>query len=372
MLRTLRTASALALLTGTSVAGILVGPAAHAAPSSSDTAGIVRVAPRPAGVPARFVLTPNGYFAPSCVHQVAGDQILVPDGAGTAIVTVAPTSSAHASMAKASGVSTAASPQNAGAKVGAADQLSTAQIKAAPHVARCAYDHYDMAGHAIAPDADRAGPAHSVSPPSISGWVENGSTHALGSMSYLHAQWNIPSAPSKKTGQVVYFFPGLEDIDNVVTIMQPVLGWNQNGSGWTAASWNCCHAGNTYHSAFIPVTGSTMSGDVSGNGCSTSTGVCSSWAITTYIWSSERSTTLNTSAFGQHMNWVFGGVLEVYTVTSCSQLPGGSVKNSAFYLEDVANVRKYPSWSKAVTSGLSPACGYGVTIGSDRSVTVKY
>jgi hypothetical protein len=360
-----------ALISGTTLALALIPVGSAAAGSGTKTGEAVA---RPQSVPANYILTPNGYFHPDCIHELGKDQALVPDGAETAIVDISAGSPAAAELARAVAVSAAADPDTAGSKIGFADALTAEQIARSPHVPKCAYPRFDANGHPIAPDAETE-TSTSVTIPTINGWVENANTASLGAMSYIHAQWNIPSAPATRTTQTDYFFPGFEHYGGSTTIMQPVLAWNQGGSGysgWSAASWNCCHSGSTYHSAYIPVSGSTMSGDVSGNGCSTSTGVCTSWTITTYVWSSERSTTLNTSAFGLSMNWVFGGVLEAYSVSSCSQFPGGYVKFGSFYLEDVGNYIKYPSWSRSPASGLSPSCAYGVTIGSDRSVTLDY
>jgi hypothetical protein len=350
-----------ALTSGASVTLLLVSTGTPAA-ALGATAGAA--ATRPSAVPADYLLTPNGYFHPDCVHEIGKDQILVPDGSGTAIVDIATNTAAGPF----------ASPGLAGSEVGIADTVTAEQIARSPHVSACAHKRYDAGGGEVAPDAPTQTAAQATLP-TINGWVENANTHSLGAMSYIHAEWNIPAAPATRTSQTVYFFPGFEHYGGTTTIMQPVLAWHQGGSGiagWSAASWNCCHSGSTFHSAYIPASGTTMSGDVSGNGCNTSTGVCSSWAITTYIWSSQRSTTLNTSAFGLSMNWVFGGALEVYSVTSCSQLPGGYVKFRAFYMEDVRNFIKNPSWTRAPASGKTPACAWGVTIGSDDSVRLDY
>lgn len=358
-----------ALVSCTTLALALMPAAGAAAGPSTNTAGA-----RPQSVPANYILTPNGYFHPDCIHELGKNQVLVPDGARTAIVDIPAGSATAAELARTAAVGPAAAPGAAGSKIGFADTLTPEQIARSPHVATCAYPRYDAAGRVVAPDA-KAQTAGTATLPTINGWVENANTASLGAMSYIHAEWNIPAAPATTTPQTDYFFPGFEHYGGATTIMQPVLAWNQGGSGysgWSAASWNCCESGSTYHSAYIPVSGSTMSGDVSGNGCDTSTGVCSSWTITTYVWSTGRSTTLNTSAFGRSMNWVFGGVLEAYSVSSCSQFPGGYVKFGNFYMEDVGNYIKYPSWSVSPASGLSPSCAYGVTIGSDRSVRLDY
>ena len=359
-------------------------PLAAAAGSGSAAAGAPGATARPAQVPTGYLETPNGYFDPSCVYEVQSNQVLVPDGNSTAIVTISASQADKAGAALA-GAGGSAVPDSAGSAVGVVDGISAQTIKGSPHAAACTHPQYDFAGRVV--DASTQSPtlagtssadapaAPDSTTPTFSGYVETASTTALGNMSYLHAEWNVPAKPSTKTPQTVYFFPGFENTSGSTIIMQPVLAWNQGGSGfsgWSEASWNCCSVGNTYHSSYAAVTGSTVSGDVSGNGCSTSSGVCSSWAITTYDYGSQRSVTFNTNAGGRKMNWVFGGALEAYSISSCNQWPGTSVKYRNFYLENVGNVRKYPSWSASGGASGLPSCGYGVTIGSDRSVTVKY
>lgn len=153
-----------------------------------------------------------------------------------------------------------------------------------------------------------------------------------------------------------------------------MLGWNQDGgpSGWSLASWNCCVSGTTYHSSFIAAPGSTVSGDIGGTGCASS-GVCSSWQIVSYDYSSEQSTTLNTSAYGVAMNWVFGGALEAYDISACSQLPGGTVTFSDFYI-DVAPSGAHvatPAWTSSYW-GASPSCGYSLSYDSAHDATYHY
>ena len=64
---------------------------------------------------------------------------------------------------------------------------------------------------------------------------------------FLSAEWSVPPTPASNDGQILFYFPGLEDSNDVVTIIQPVLGWNSDyASAWGIASWNCCISGTTY------------------------------------------------------------------------------------------------------------------------------
>lgn len=319
---------------------------------------------RPASVPTNYVITPNGYFDPHCVYQVDENQVLTPNGIGMALVTLPASAVAAARLLTMQ--------QSAGARQQVAYTLTPEQIAAAQKVPPCASPRYDMTGAivAAAPQVSTSTPALE---PTISGYVEYG-TATLGAMSYSHAQWNVPAAPTNQGSQTVYFFPGFENLSGSTIIMQPVLAWNQGGSGiagWSGASWNAS-LGNSYHSAYIPVTGSTISGDVGGSGCSTSTGVCSNWQIVTYDWGSGASTTLNTNSGGRVMNWTFGGALEAYSVNSCDQFPGTSVTFSAFYLDDITGAHiATPSWThNTAPSGTSPWCSYSMSGGTN--VTLGY
>lgn len=375
----------LALAVASVAAAAVSATPAAAAPvaSSASSSGVtLTVGARPASVPANYVVTPDGYFDPACVHQVNANQTLVRDGTKMAIVTIpasAATTSKNMAMQPAAGQSRAKP----------AYSVTARQIAAAPKVAACTHPRYSLNGTRVPQsrqaDAPLMGSASSASSPStastastqptINGWVEDANTTSLGAMSYSHAQWNVPAAPSDRSSQTVYYFPGFENLSGTTMIMQPVLGWNAGGgiAGWSGASWNCCAVGNVYHSGFIQVTGSTVSGDVGGTGCNTSTGVCSNWSIVTYDWGSEASTTFNTNSAGNPMNWTFGGVLEAYGVSSCSEFPGTSVTYTSFYFDNITGAHVAdPSWSHGTPgSGTSPSCGYSIG-GSNSSVALHY
>jgi len=91
-----------------------------------------------------------------------------------------------------------------------------------------------------------------------------------------------PPAPASNNGQTLYFFPGLEDIDDVVTIIQPILGWNSDyASAWGIASWNCCVSGTTYEAKPQRVSsGDTILGYMFDT-CAAGMLSCTSWDIVT-------------------------------------------------------------------------------------------
>jgi hypothetical protein len=282
------------------------------------------VAAPPGPAPEGYVITPNGLFHASCVIQLGPDEQARGDG-----------------------------------KIARADGTIR-------EVAPCRYPHYDRSGRAISPDGSA-----SSSPPQISGWVEDSSDTTHGPYRSISADWKVPSAPAIDGPQVVYYFPGLESLANTQTIVQPVLGWSH---GWTIASWNCCKDGNVNHSPPVTVkAGDTIHGTASGSGCSTSTGQCTGWQITTSDQTTGMSTTLNTSNYGQAFDWVFGGVLEAYSVDSCPQYPAsGSVLFSNIAVKRIDGTSPTITWpSGGVRSPLSPSCSYAVTGGSTVKVQAK-
>jgi hypothetical protein len=277
----------------------------------------------PPGVPEEFVVTPNGYFHPSCIIELGNDERVRDDG-----------------------------------KI----ERANGETRDVP---RCDHPHYDKLGRAIAADAPE---------PTISGWVESGSNSTLGPLNWISANWTVPAAPQVPGAQTLYYFPGLEPLDassNTAAIMQPVLEWNSGA--WTIASWNCCVTGSVFHGPTGVVhSGDTLYGYVQGNNCNSS-GVCSQWQVYTGDWTNGVSSSLNTTSYGNVMNWAFGGALEAYGVDTCTEYPstGGSVTFSNIQVRATSYLEVYPAWSPWVVSGVTPVCGYGVTSPNTSTVTVS-
>jgi len=284
---------------------------------------------RPAGVPQEFVITPYGYFHPSCVSEVKKGEALLASGRILQ----------HAD--------------------GTLENLPA-----------CAYPHYTSRGEKIA--------ATESEPPTIThAWVEYADTTTTTAYGDLTAIWPVPPAPLSNDGQTVYFFPGLEDENDVVTILQPVLGWNafSNLTAWSIASWNCCPSGITVESSPLHVSsGNEIKGAIKDT-CSAGTISCSTWTITSEDVTTGHSTSLsNTPSEGQTFNWAFAGALEVYNVAQCSDYPSnGSLTFSDVTLYDYNFHRiSNPGWAMTIwATGLTPQCGYGGPVAADQ-VTLDY
>ena len=306
--------------------------------------GVASVPRVPASVPRDYVVTPNGFFHPSCVHRIGSDETLM--------------------------------------RGGRVVNVDGSERRVEP----CAYPHYAADGTRLGRDAvpaRRAVAARASAPQTIDGWVAYAS-YVLpreNAARYISAYMSVPDEPTIDSGQVDYFFPGLEDIENVQTIVQPVLGWNAfNDSGWTIASWNCCLDGETWHSDPVAVAaGATLYGRVSSSNCTDD--VCEDWSILTRDPGNDRDTVLNTSGYGQVFDWVFGAVLEAYGISQCAELPAsGSIEFSRIAVMvdgPPGNTSRFvplQAWDPTVIPS-APNCGYAVIPHPDANstqITIEY
>ena len=145
---------------------------------------------RPPQVPAEYIVTPFGYFHPSCVAHLAPDEVLLEGGLVI--------------------------------------QKADGTVYPGPV---CEYPHYTARGEMFANGS-------AIEPPTIShSWIVAGSVSDDSSYGEVVANWNVPSTPLSFDDQVLYFFPGLEDQEGATTILQPVLGFNADFTrGWGIAS----------------------------------------------------------------------------------------------------------------------------------------
>jgi hypothetical protein len=298
---------------------------------------------RPARVPQSYVITPFGYYHPSCVHHLEEGDEIRPDVLAIHHANKAPTP-----------------------------------------IISCAYPHYRADGLAVFGDER---PSQHPKPPTIGhSWIvsaqcvttpsspQNCGTTAP-SFGFLSAQWTVPPNPPSNDGQTLLYFPGLQDLNQTTpsTILQPVLGWNQDfASAWSIASWNCCVNGTVQESTPQLVSpGDTILGYMFNN-CAPGTVSCSQWVVNALDLRTGQNSTLNrSSSFNQTFNWAFGGVLEVHNVTQCSDYPdsttglnGGthSISFNAIRLyDDKMNLIPNPNWSivNNVGAGATPQCSYG-------------
>jgi hypothetical protein len=266
------------------------------------------------------VVTPSGYFHPSCVKQLAEGDTL---DTKTSVI-----------------------------------RHADGRLEDIP---ACEYPHYTARGEVIDESAGE------FDPPAIAhSWIEGASVVSSTSYGELNATWIVPPAPDSSDGQTVYFFPGFEQdpSPSVFSILQPVLGWWSGN--WSIASWNCCIKGTTYSSTQIVVKpGDTIHGAMK-NTCASGTLSCSTWNITTTDKTSGKSTTLSNSASdGQTFNWALAAVLEVYDIAQCSDYPSnGGLKITDIQLyDDNFSLVSSPAWtSDNFDRSAIPQCNYNVAI----------
>ena len=293
---------------------------------------------RPASVPSGYVITPFGYFHPSCVRQVNEGETLLGDG-----------------------------------RIRFKDGREEAN---APF---CNFPRYSPTGELVAQGSANAEPVE------ISwSWIESGQMATSTTYGKVTATYTVPPAPATNDGQTLFFFPGFahqhQNPPNEEPIIQPVLGWNdgQSGAGpWNIASWNCCPSGMTWSSNPVTVNpGDEIQGTVKSK-CKAGTQSCAQWSITTRDVTTKKATTLN-SDFSQGMAfpWAQAGVLEVYNIYQCSDFPpNGSIEFSKVALFDY-NFKKIknPGWAPMywVQRGVTqPWCNYEVTT-TATSATLTY
>ncbi|GLQ90630.1 hypothetical protein [Dyella flagellata] len=285
---------------------------------------------RPQGVPTDYVVTPNGFFSPSCVQRVQEGETLHADG----------------SIELPNG------------------------LTRTPAV--CAQPHYRFDGTRVEPNGSFFMPAIvALRQPTINGWVEDANYSSSINIGKIVATWKVPGTPAKQSGQTDYFFPGLEQLPNVESILQPVLGYDAfSGTVWTLSSWNCCVSGTTYYSGPINVNaGDTILGTTQCKAANS----CGTWTITSKDVTTGKSTTLSTSPYG-NLRWVFGGVMEVYGVSSCNQLPASSpltYSSIAVYNTAFGKIASPPWGADYPIGSTSPQCSYHVSTTSS-SVSLRY
>jgi hypothetical protein len=301
---------------------------------------------RPAGVPEGYLVTPFGYFHPSCVHQLDKDATLLKD---------------ERTVRHADG--------------------SFENISACDHPRYRSDGKLITKGSAIAPndaEINTKDVGEAKGPAITHAWIETASVTTGFFYGELAASWVVPNAPATNDGQIIYLFPGLEDANdpNPGTILQPVLGWNAPyTNNWGILSWNCCVANTVWYSTPVGVaSGDVITGTIKSN-CSAGTqSACTSWNVTTEDITKGHSTTLvDTSSFGQIFNWAFSGALEVYDIAQCSDYPlGGALTFTNVKLYDWSfNRISSPAWKPYEYPGIALQCNYNAQV-SPNSVTLSY
>ena len=264
---------ALALLTLTTLSYALSGePAENQIQTSPAASPSPEASTWPPDVPRNYVITPFGYFHPTCVRHVLKGETVLEDGR---------------------------------------IQYADGSVEASAPV--CGYPRYSPQGALVTGNE-----------PTTNGWVESASAMTTTSYHKMIVTWAVPPDPGSYNGQTVFLFPGFEDYNDVKSILQPVLQYGPSAAGggeyWSVAAWNCCPSGTADYSSLIGANNGTI-GTIRSN-CGPGVNQCATWNVEAKETGSGQTTSLTaTPSEGQEFNWAFGAALEVYDVTQCDQYP---------------------------------------------------
>jgi hypothetical protein len=237
--------------------------------------------------------------------------------------------------------------------------------------------HYDACPEAAIPTRHSASPAKtSGHNPSWNGWVEASQENLswLGgsdNIDWESGEFYVPNNPSMNGG-LIYIFNGIEPASQN-WILQPVLqyGYSPAGGGyyWGIASW-LVGTGGAWHSPLVKVNaGDKLWGFTEQTGQS---GGTSYWETEAYDLTTGAYSWITASSWGLHWTWAYEGVLEVYGVNYCSQLPSSGY---AYFFYNYVD-HGYPSYY-GVSPGFWPAvyqsgCGDSVYVNDTYDYAVLY
>jgi len=186
-------------------------------------------------------------------------------------------------------------------------------------------------------------------------------------MSYYGAAWLVPQNPQKEDSQTLFYFSGFQNAyasEQVGTsIIQPVLQFGPSAAGggeyWSIASW-FVGAGHTVYSKLATVNVNDL---ILGNMTLTS-GTTWSIVISDSANGQESSITADT---GVTELYAFV-TMEVYTITSCSDYPTGSLTFYDLVIDNTSGQQVVPVWEPET----EPGCSESVTVDSPYQVTVNF
>lgn len=184
--------------------------------------------------------------------------------------------------------------------------------------------HYDPCSEAPIPTRHLNASKTLSNNPGWNGWVEASQEDvSLGSndnIDWMSGYFYVPNAPSMNGG-LIYLFNGIEP-SSQNWILQPVLQYGSSPAGggnyWGIASW-LVGTGGAWHSPLERVnSGDRLWGYTEQTGANSGTLY---WTSEAYDLTTNAYSYINASTWGLHWTWAYEGVLEVYGVNYCSQLP---------------------------------------------------
>lgn len=165
-------------------------------------------------------------------------------------------------------------------------------------------------------------PGHVPSTP-FNGWVEDSqedlSLSSSDNIDWESGEWAVPSNPSANGG-LIFLFNGIAPTAQN-WILQPVLQYGVSAAGggnyWAIAAW-FVGTGGAWHSPLVTVKpGNVLDGYTE----QTATGSTLDYTSEAYDLTTGAYSWLSIWSSGLHWTVAYEGVLEVYNVNTCSQLP---------------------------------------------------
>jgi hypothetical protein len=207
----------------------------------------------------------------------------------------------------------------------------------------------------------------------INGWVEYADWRASETPGELATTWHVPAVPTSNVGQTIFYFPSYETA-NGSAIVQPVLQYGVSAAGggsyWAIASWWVGAGGAARYSSLLTVNpGDTIRGTITATNCDTNGG-CKFVIVTRdeTLDNSRQLTVVETVPY----TWAQAGVLEMYDVNGCNQLPANDVTFSSFVFNDQNGSPLSATWTPEYPVHVRN-CDYQVSAASDgSSVTLNY
>lgn len=200
------------------------------------------------------------------------------------------------------------------------------------------------------------------------GWFNYASWYTPSSQNVgeFTATYTLPNFPSNPGSQNIYYFIGVQDNNqsNPLTILQPVIGYNQiGGTGWTLSSWNCCPNGQVHQGNVVSGMGpgETILASIKQTSQSPST-----YTITG-TWQGQNAN-LTVEVGQEFFNWP-NVTLEAYNINSCNQFMNGPFTFSALSLKDTNGNPLNPTWALSPPGGKT-ACNGQLTV-SGSTITIQ-
>jgi len=200
----------------------------------------------------------------------------------------------------------------------------------------------------------------------INGWLDNAGWYPPSGENNLNsftATYTVPGNPPSDSGQVLFYFIGMQDnAYSAVNILQPVLTWGNGIQGWNLASWDCCPSNISVASKSITGfgAGDQIYGTIQRMNSDT-------WEVNSVIAKSGANTTLYPQVGTYLYDWA-DVTLEVYSVSECTQFAKGPMTFSKLVLKDAQGQSLSPQWdfTKATT------CSGAITQVDSQTITITH